>query len=111
MTAGTVALSGKRTLAVVTDAAEFSGVDFIHGDRYRPLFHFVITSYSIHYTKLYDTRTEQVMTPGRISSYQSWSRGGFDYPYSPAPHYRHWGSYYNRCCSEVIYEPPRNNFV
>jgi len=57
-------------------------------------------------TRVVGTRTEQVMTPGRISSYQSWSRGGFDYPYSPAPHYRHWGSYYNRCCSEVIYEPP-----
>lgn len=57
-------------------------------------------------TRLVGTRTEQVMTPGRISGYRSWTRGGYPYTYAPAPHYRHWGGYYNRCCTELIYEPP-----
>lgn len=58
-------------------------------------------------TRLVGKRTEQVVTPGYISEYRSWPRSGY-YPrtYSPSPHYRHWGSYYNRCCTELIYEPP-----
>jgi hypothetical protein len=38
MTSLTVALSAKGWAAVVTDATKFPGVDFFHGDRYRPLF-------------------------------------------------------------------------
>jgi hypothetical protein len=57
-------------------------------------------------TRLVGTRTEEVITPGRISGYRSWTTGGFPYPYAPAPYYRHWGRYYNRCCTELVYEPP-----
>jgi len=57
-------------------------------------------------TRLVGTRTEQAVVPGRISSYRSWTSGGYPYRYSPAPHYRHWGRYYDQCCTELIYEPP-----
>ncbi|MCM2264100.1 MAG: hypothetical protein NDI73_02800 [Desulfuromonadales bacterium] len=53
-------------------------------------------------TRLVGTRTEEVVTPGRISEYGSWPTRGYSYP----SYYRHWGSYYDRCCSEIIYEPP-----
>lgn len=63
-------------------------------------------------TRLVGTRTEEVVTPGRISEYRLSpyrSHGyprSYAYPYAPAPHYRYWGGYYDRCCSELIYEPP-----
>lgn len=61
---------------------------------------------SVLITRLVGTRTEQVVIPGRIREYRSWPTRRGAYPYAPAPHYRHWGSYYNRCCTELIYEPP-----
>jgi len=57
---------------------------------------------SVLITRLIGTRTEQVVTPGRISGYRSWPRHGYAYP----SHYRYWGSYYDRCCYEITYEPP-----
>lgn len=64
---------------------------------------------SVLMTRLVGQRTEEVVTPGRVSSYGAWPRSGYGYgygrPYYPAPYYRNWGSYYDRCC-EVIYEPP-----
>ena len=35
-------------------------------------------------TRLVGTRTEQAVVPGRISSYRSWTTGGYPYRYSPA---------------------------
>jgi hypothetical protein len=58
---------------------------------------------SVLMTRLVGQRTEEVVTPGRVSSYGAWPRYGR--LYSPAPYYRNWGSYYDRCC-EVLYEPP-----
>ncbi|NJC89171.1 MAG: DUF4136 domain-containing protein [Desulfuromonas sp.] len=57
-------------------------------------------------TRLIGTHTEEVVTPGRVSSYRSWPGGGYSPYYAPSPYYRHWGSYFDRCCSEIIYEPP-----
>jgi hypothetical protein len=57
-------------------------------------------------TRLIDTRTEEVVTPARITRYRSWPNRVFVSRYEPMPHYRYWGSYYDRCCYEMIYEPP-----
>lgn len=55
-------------------------------------------------TRMTAKRTEEVVTPGRISGYQSWPYDRYYHPYSPAPYYRNWGSYYDRRF-EAIYEP------
>lgn len=57
---------------------------------------------SVLVTRLLGTRTEEVVSPGRVSGYRSWPYRGYRYP----SHYRYWGSYYDRCCVEMIYEPP-----
>ena len=44
-------------------------------------------------------RTEEVVNPGRISSYDYGPRG-----YSPAPYYRNYGSYYARS-RDITYQP------
>jgi hypothetical protein len=54
---------------------------------------------SVLMTRLVGKRTEEVVTPGRISGYSSGSYG-----YSPSPYYRNWGSYYDRRF-EATYEP------
>lgn len=56
---------------------------------------------SLLITRLIGTHTEEVVTPGRISGYRSWP-GNYAYP----SRYRYWGNYYDRCCYEMIYEPP-----
>ncbi|TLM65913.1 MAG: DUF4136 domain-containing protein [Deltaproteobacteria bacterium] len=57
---------------------------------------------SVLITRLVSTRTEEVVTPGRVSGYRSWPYRGYPYP----SRYRYWGSYYDRCCLEMTYEPP-----
>jgi hypothetical protein len=57
-------------------------------------------------TRLVGTRIEEVMVPGRLSGYQSGPGRGYVPLYTPAPHYRYWGGYYDRCCVDLIYEPP-----
>ena len=59
---------------------------------------------SVLITRIIGKRTEEVVTPGRISTYGSGPRG--PYPYSPDPYYRYWGSYYDRSY-ETIYEPAK----
>lgn len=61
---------------------------------------------SVLITRLIKTRTEEVVTPGRVSGYRSWPTGSSPYYYSPAPYYRYWGNYYDQCCFEMTYEPP-----
>jgi hypothetical protein len=53
-------------------------------------------------TRIIGKRTEEVVTPGRISTYGTGPIS--PYPYTPDPYYRHWGSYYDRSY-ETIYEP------
>lgn len=60
---------------------------------------------SVLLTRMVGQRTEEVVTPGRISNYSAWPYYGYGRPYYPAPYYRNWRSYYDRCC-EMIYEPP-----
>jgi hypothetical protein len=59
---------------------------------------------SVLLTRAVGKRTEQVVTPGRISSYDYgpsyWGRGG----YYPDPYYRSYGSYYARS-RDIVYEP------
>jgi len=50
-------------------------------------------------------RTEEVVNPGRITSYDTNPYGRRDYHrYSPQPYYRDYGSYYSRS-REITYEP------
>ena len=61
---------------------------------------------SVLMARMLGKRTEQVVTPGRISGYSS---GPYGYPGSnayapPDPYYRNWGSYYDRRF-EATYEP------
>jgi len=58
---------------------------------------------SVLMTRAIGKRTEQVVNPGRISSYD-YGPGG----YYPAPYYRNYGSYYARS-REIIYEPATVN--
>lgn len=58
---------------------------------------------SVLMTRVTGKRTEEVVTPGRISGYDTGPRYG-GYPYSPSPYYRNWGSYYDRRF-EATYEP------
>ena len=55
---------------------------------------------SVLMTRMIDKRTEEIVTPGRITSYSSGPYG-----YSPNPYYRNWNSYYERRY-EATYEPP-----
>jgi hypothetical protein len=59
---------------------------------------------SVLMTRAVGKRTEEVVTPGRITSYGPWPYYGHAYPYAPDPYYRHWGSYYDRSY-DTIYEP------
>lgn len=61
---------------------------------------------SVLISRLIGTRTEEVVTPGRVSGYRSWPAGSSPYFYSPAPYYRYWGNYYDQCCFDMTYEPP-----
>lgn len=60
---------------------------------------------SVLITRMIGKRTEEVVTPGRVSSYGTGSRYGYFHPYAPGPYYRNWGKYYDRCCFEMTYEP------
>lgn len=61
---------------------------------------------SVLITRMTGKRTEEVVTPGRISGYESAPGYAFPHaaPYAPAPYYRNWGSYYDRRF-EATYEP------
>ncbi len=54
---------------------------------------------SVLMTRMIGKRTEEVVTPGRITSYNAGPYYGY-----PAPYYRQWGSYYDQRY-ETIYEP------
>jgi hypothetical protein len=54
---------------------------------------------SVLLTRMVGKRTEEVVTPGRISTYSTGPYYGY-----PDPYYRNWGSYYDRRY-ETIYEP------
>jgi hypothetical protein len=60
---------------------------------------------SVLVTRIIGKRTEEVVMPGRITSYGSGPYYGQPYRYTPDPYYRHWGSYYDRSF-DTIYEPP-----
>lgn len=58
---------------------------------------------SVMVTRAIGKRTEQVVNPGRISTYDygpRYSRGG----YYPEPYYRNYGNYYSRSY-DTVYEP------
>jgi len=55
-------------------------------------------------TRVVGKRTEEVVRPGRITTYGPWPYYDYPYPYLPDPYYRHWGSYYDRSY-DTIYEP------
>lgn len=55
---------------------------------------------SVLMARMIGKRTDEVVTPGRITGYSSGPYG-----YSPNPYYRSWGSYYERRY-EATYEPP-----
>lgn len=55
---------------------------------------------SVLMTRMMGKRTEEVVTPGRVTAYSSGPYG-----YSPNPYYRTWVSYYERRY-EATYEPP-----
>lgn len=60
---------------------------------------------SVLLSRVLGKRTEQVVTPGRVTSYSYgpyYSRRGY---YRPTPYYRDWGSYYNRS-HQMVYQPP-----
>lgn len=57
---------------------------------------------SVLMARMIGKRTEEVVTPGRISGYTG-SPYGYS-PYYPSPYYRNWGSYYDRRF-EATYEP------
>jgi hypothetical protein len=54
---------------------------------------------SVLMTRMIGKRTEEVMTPGRITSYSTGPYYGY-----PDQHYRQWGNYYDQSY-ETIYEP------
>jgi hypothetical protein len=54
---------------------------------------------SVLMTRMIGKRTEEVVTPGRITSYNTGPYYGYPYPY-----YRQWGNYYDQRY-ETIYEP------
>lgn len=59
---------------------------------------------SVLMTRIVSKRTEEVVTPGRITTYGGGPYYGYPRPYVPDPYYRHWGSYYDRSY-DTIYEP------
>jgi len=61
---------------------------------------------SVLITRMTGKRTEETVTPGRISGYETGPRYGYPRPtpYAPAPYYRSMGSYYDRRY-EMTYEP------
>lgn len=61
---------------------------------------------SLLMAKVTGKRTEEVVTPGRISGYNSGPRYGYSSRYSPDPYHRNWGNYYDRRF-EATYEPAR----
>jgi hypothetical protein len=60
---------------------------------------------SVLMTRIFAKRTEEVVNPGRISSYETGPYYGYPRAYAPDPYYRNWGSYYDRSFA-TIYEPP-----
>lgn len=61
---------------------------------------------SVLITRMTGKRTEETVTPGRITGYETGPRYGYPRPtpYAPAPYYRSMGSYYDRRY-EATYEP------
>lgn len=55
---------------------------------------------SVLMARMIGKRTEEVVTPGRITGYSTGPYG-----YAPSPYYQNWGSYYARRY-EATYEPP-----
>lgn len=60
---------------------------------------------SVLMTRIIGKRTEEVVTPGRISGYETGPNYAYPRPYYPDPYYRDWGNYYDRRF-EATYEPP-----
>jgi len=58
---------------------------------------------SVMLTRVVGQRTEQVVNPGRVSSYDYGPRYGRR-GYYPDPYYRNYGSYYSRSY-DIVYEP------
>jgi hypothetical protein len=59
---------------------------------------------SVLMARMVSKRTEEVVTPGRITTYGARPYYGYPHPYTPDPYYRNWGSYYDRGY-DTIYEP------
>lgn len=60
---------------------------------------------SVLMTRIVSKRTEEVITPGRVTTYGGGPYYNYPQPYTPDPYYHHWGSYYDRSY-DTIYEPP-----
>jgi len=59
---------------------------------------------SVLMTRIVSKRTEEVVTPGRITTYGAGPYYGYPHPYTPDPYYHQWGSYYDRSY-DTVYEP------
>lgn len=59
---------------------------------------------AVFLTRATGQRTEQVVNPGRISSYDTGPRYSGRRGYYPDPYYRNYGSYYSRSY-DIVYEP------
>jgi hypothetical protein len=81
-------ISEKITQDEIADKASKNGVD------------------SIILTRTVGKRTEEVVTPGQVTSYPTpVPRYGPRYGYYPDPYYRNYGSYYARSW-DAVYQPP-----
>jgi hypothetical protein len=60
---------------------------------------------SVLMTRIIGKHTEEVVSPGRISGYETGPNYAYPRPYYPDPYYRDWGNYYDRRF-EATYEPP-----
>jgi hypothetical protein len=90
LTEGVTGIASYKDLPAVSDADLKTAAEHVRANG----------ADSVLMTRMVGKRTEEVVTPGRVSSYSSGPYG-----YAPYPYYRNWGSYYDRRY-ETIYEPP-----